>query len=336
MLKYLLQTFWWNLRNSTGDTTKSSDKVVSTKKIAINPKYLRCISDKLGPIVAIEKLNGLSNNNYKITIQEEASNSNSQVVLKILQLNQITSETQEHQFNSILSGNNLTTKLLLNGYPDFYVFKYFEGKTIDTPQEVFLNSNTLLQDFAHQLARLHSLPVDNTGLKQVNVGKSALKFLRKTPKNSTRHQITTWLHRSLLQVNKLPKHLAFTHNDLNADNILYSLTGSPSIIFIDFEYTAYNDVFFDLISVYNMVGEEKFSKFKSVYCPLALPKVTPKLFMSKLKAFHQLSSVVTMCWYYYMSYHAVEHPNLKRKYFANQFKLLFNRFAPTVMYEDTK
>jgi len=106
----------------------------------------------------------------------------------------------------------------------FMVCEYLEGK------HHYVLTKEDLSLFATQLQKLHTLSLEIDSLD--------LKSLVKSP--------TPKIQEAFLTLETLPKNAVLCHNDLNPKNCIFL---NQTLKFIDWEFAAFNDCYFDLASV---------------------------------------------------------------------------------------
>jgi len=106
----------------------------------------------------------------------------------------------------------------------FMVCEYLEGK------HHYVLTKEDLSLFATQLQKLHTLSLEIDSLD--------LKSLVKSP--------TPKVQEAFMTLETLPKNAVLCHNDLNPKNCIFL---NQALKFIDWEFAAFNDCYFDLASV---------------------------------------------------------------------------------------
>jgi len=161
---------------------------------------------------------GFSNDNYVFTVE------NQRYLLRKFKL-QDRDRVLEYKVQTLGYDNGLAAKPLhLDLSQGFMVCEYLEGK----------HKNVLSRDdltlFSKHLQTLHNLSFETDILN--------LRSLFKT--------LSTELKEAFQTIESFPKELVLCHNDLNPNNCIFL---DKTLKFIDWEFAALNDCYFDLATV---------------------------------------------------------------------------------------
>lgn len=161
---------------------------------------------------------GFSNDNYVFTVE------NQRYLLRKFKL-QDRDRILEYEVQTLAYENALAAKPLhLDLSQGFMVCEYLEGK----------HKNSLTTDdlplFAKHLQTLHNLSFETERLN--------LKSLFKT--------LSTEVKDAFKRLESFPKEMVICHNDLNPKNCIFL---DKTLKFIDWEFAALNDYYFDLATV---------------------------------------------------------------------------------------
>lgn len=181
---------------------KGDNLTSSLNPASIPSNILRRLGSVLLQVKVLARLGGMSNQNYLISYASSselsAENFLQLAVLKVLNLNLITQKTKEHALYPLLSNLALAPKLILNGYPDFYLFEYQQGSSLadlllteaKPPQDMQIHQEAnpkllphltnVPQERASELPRVHI----NQGLFRA-VGEQMLLMHKVTPPDLT-------------------------------------------------------------------------------------------------------------------------------------------------------
>ena len=90
-----------------------------------------------------------------------------------------------------------------------------------------------------------------------------------------------------MSIDAFPKEIVLCHNDINMANFL--IDRSKNLWIIDFEYACFNDLYFDLASLKNILEPNDFEIFLNYY--------SIKINENKLKMYLVLVNYISMLWY---------------------------------------
>lgn len=161
---------------------------------------------------------GFSNENYSFMVAD------TKYLLRKFKL-QDRDRALEYKVQTLAYQNNMAAKPLhLDLSQGFMVCDYLEGK------HHYVLTREDLSLFATQLQKLHALSLEINSLD--------LKSLFKSP--------TSEVQEAFMTIDALPQNAVLCHNDLNPKNCIFL---NQTLKFIDWEFAAFNDCYFDLASV---------------------------------------------------------------------------------------
>jgi thiamine kinase-like enzyme len=161
---------------------------------------------------------GFSNENYSFMVTD------TKYLLRKFKL-QDRDRALEYKVQTLAYEEDMAAKPLhLDLIQGFMVCEYLEGK------HHYVLTREDLSLFATQLQKLHTLSLKIDSLD--------LKSLVKSP--------TPKIQEAFLTLETLPKNAVLCHNDLNPKNCIFL---NQTLKFIDWEFAAFNDCYFDLASV---------------------------------------------------------------------------------------
>ncbi|MBM7835192.1 phosphotransferase [Clostridium sardiniense] len=213
-----------------------------------------CISKKFNTSIhnvkLINKLQSLSNDAYNISI-------NNRLYLMKISLD----EKSLLKENSILKIINRKSYILRCENLSILLCNWIDG---DTPCEYLCNSNEFIYKLSIKLKEFHSL----TPSKELNCI-SPFSYINNKlsyckDKNIQLPKTYDYYLELLNYIkNKFPiKNFSLCHNDLNPSNIIVS-NNNP--LLIDFEFSALNDIFFDLATYSLFIDDSKKLYFLKSY-----------------------------------------------------------------------
>ena len=161
---------------------------------------------------------GFSNENYSFMVTD------TKYLLRKFKL-QDRDRALEYKVQTLAYENGMASKPLhLDLVQGFMVCDYLEGK------HHYVLTREDLSLFATQLQKLHTLSPEIDSLD--------LKSLFKAPSSE--------VQKAFLTLETLPQNTVLCHNDLNPKNCIFL---NQTLKFIDWEFAALNDCYFDLASV---------------------------------------------------------------------------------------
>ena len=241
------------------------------------------INQKYGKIIYISKQNEAITNKvfYIKTIHTE-------LLLKLLSANNsIINRLDEIKIIQYCMKYNITTNLL-----DYKVKKYLLFQYIPNSYCLPINNNSLklICLFANYLSILH-----NANLKiNIRSYKNIInKYANSVSMSSPNINFTLDYAKNILKnIDKFSINLGLSHNDINRFNIM--TTKEDSLYIFDFEYSAINDIYFDLASVYINFSKDDFNIFITEYI-----KITSLNFsIDKLLLYVKLIYIISILWSY--------------------------------------
>lgn len=201
---------------------------------------LHCSEDN---IEIISKLHGLNNTNYKIKYL------NNQYFLR-LSNKSISEENKEKYIISLFSKYNLSAEVFYhNPNKNLLIIKWITGIM---PTEDEFSSENFINKLTTKLKTMHKLNVPYTfnPFKEIIDNFTICKNLK--------IQLPSYIDMLLDKLKEIEiysmKHIDYglCHNDLNPSNILIS---NDKIYYVDFEFSAMNDIFYDLATLSWMMNE---------------------------------------------------------------------------------
>lgn len=215
----------------------------------------------------IEKLGGLSSENYKV------SYNNNDYFVKIC----IADYLHTDRVNELSILNKVSK---INLAPNIYYFSNKSGNMITSwidgsmPSLDDFNSSNFLNMLSNSLKSLHNLKCEkqfnpfNDIRKRIEI----CKYLN-LPLPKSINILLEFLTYLEYKLNKSPL-IGLCHNDLNASNIILT---SNKLYFVDYEYSSMGDIFFDLATISWFFSEKSRKDLLKFYFGEYNPKDYEKL-----------------------------------------------------------
>lgn len=215
----------------------------------------------------IEKLGGLSSENYKV------SYNNNDYFVKIC----ISDYLHTDRINELSILNKVSK---INLAPNIYYFSNKSGNMITSwidgsmPSLDDFNSSNFLNMLSNSLKSLHNLKCE----KQFNPFNDIRKRIEickdlNLPLPKSINILLEFLTYLEYKLNKSPL-IGLCHNDLNASNIILT---SNKLYFVDYEYSSMGDIFFDLATISWFFSEKSRKDLLKFYFGEYNPKDYEKL-----------------------------------------------------------
>lgn len=215
----------------------------------------------------IEKLGGLSSENYKV------SYNNNDYFVKIC----IADYLHTDRINELTILNKVSK---INLAPNIYYFSNKSGNMITSwidgsmPSLDDFNSSNFLNMLSNSLKSLHNLKCE----KQFNPFNDIRKRIEickdlNLPLPKSINILLEFLTYLEYKLNKSPL-IGLCHNDLNASNIILT---SNKLYFVDYEYSSMGDIFFDLATISWFFSEKSRKDLLKFYFGEYNPKDYEKL-----------------------------------------------------------
>lgn len=215
----------------------------------------------------IEKLGGLSSENYKV------SYNNNDYFVKIC----IADYLHTDRINELSILNKVSK---INLAPNIYYFSNKSGNMITSwidgsmPSLDDFNSSNFLNMLSNSLKSLHNLKCE----KQFNPFNDIRKRIEickdlNLPLPKSINILLEFLTYLEYKLNKSPL-IGLCHNDLNASNIILT---SNKLYFVDYEYSSMGDIFFDLATISWFFSEKSRKDLLKFYFGEYNPKNYEKL-----------------------------------------------------------
>lgn len=215
----------------------------------------------------IEKLGGLSSENYKV------SYNNNDYFVKIC----IADYLHTDRINELSILNKVSK---INLAPNIYYFSNKSGNMITSwidgsmPSLYDFNSSNFLNMLSNSLKSLHNLKCE----KQFNPFNDIRKRIEickdlNLPLPKSINILLEFLTYIEYKLNKSPL-IGLCHNDLNASNIILT---SNKLYFVDYEYSSMGDIFFDLATISWFFSEKSRKDLLKFYFGEYNPKDYEKL-----------------------------------------------------------
>lgn len=215
----------------------------------------------------IEKLGGLSSENYKV------SYNNNDYFVKIC----IADYLHTDRINELSILNKVSK---INLAPNIYYFSNKSGNMITSwidgsmPSLDDFNSSNFLNMLSNSLKSLHNLKCE----KQFNPFNDIRKRIEickdlNLPLPKSINILLEFLTYLEYKLNKRPL-IGLCHNDLNASNIILT---SNKLYFVDYEYSSMGDIFFDLATISWFFSEKSRKDLLKFYFGEYNPKDYEKL-----------------------------------------------------------
>lgn len=223
----------------------------------------------------ITKLGGLNNSNYLLECEEN------KFVLRIPSKDNTNNFLEESFVLYLASFKKLSPPIIYHNKDNgILISKFLEDSKVNMST---FTSLEFLEKLSLNLKKLHSLKVENTFDPFMHILNNIAILKEKNfkfPENMD--LILKKLNILKKELNK-NKTLGLCHNDLNASNVLYY---RKKVFFIDFEFSAMGDIFFDLATISWMLEEEKryflLKSYFGYYSPYLKDKLEKYLFVVKL------------------------------------------------------
>ena len=215
----------------------------------------------------IEKLGGLSSENYKV------SYNNNDYFVKIC--------IADYLHTDIINELSILNKVSkINLAPNIYYFSNKSGNMITSwidgsmPSLDDFNSSNFLNMLSNSLKSLHNLKCE----KQFNPFNDIRKRIEickdlNLPLPKSINILLEFLTYLEYKLNKSPL-IGLCHNDLNASNIILT---SNKLYFVDYEYSSMGDIFFDLATISWFFSEKSRKDLLKFYFGEYNPKDYEKL-----------------------------------------------------------
>lgn len=215
----------------------------------------------------IEKLGGLSSENYKV------SYNNNDYFVKICTADYLHTD----RINELSILNKVSK---INLAPNIYYFSNKSGNMITSwidgsmPSLDNFNSSNFLNMLSNSLKSLHNLKCE----KQFNPFNDIRKRIEickdlNLPLPKSINILLEFLTYLEYKLNKSPL-IGLCHNDLNASNIILT---SNKLYFVDYEYSSMGDIFFDLATISWFFSEKSRKDLLEFYFGEYNPKDYEKL-----------------------------------------------------------
>lgn len=196
-------------------------------------------------LLKVTKLQSLNNRTYKIKILNynfffKPSNLNNKKVISLLKTKNLTPKAY------INNNKYLITKFLEDASLNFkedYNKEFFESFILRAKDLHALKTNITFNPFKEIKNNISLLVMNNFNLhKEIHLLQHKLNLLEKKLTNE--------------------EYLGFCHNDLNSSNILFY---NKEILFIDFDYSGMNDIFYDLATFCWFLSKEEKINILTLY-----------------------------------------------------------------------
>lgn len=223
----------------------------------------------------ITRLGGLNNSNYLLECE------NNKYVLRIPSKDNKNNFSEENFVLTFANLNKLSPPIIYHNKDNgILISKFLEGSKVNMTT---FTSLEFTKNLTNTLKRLHILRCDHTFNPFEHIREN-FKLLKS--KNFILHKdIHLILNRLNILEEKLSRDitLGLCHNDLNSSNVLYY---NNKVFFIDFEFSAMCDIFFDLATISWMLKEnERYFLIKNYfgyYSNKLMEKLEDYLFVVKL------------------------------------------------------
>ena len=215
----------------------------------------------------IEKLGGLSSENYKV------SYNNNDYFVKIC----IADYLHTDRVNELSILNKVSK---INLAPNIYYFSNKSGNMITSwidgsmPSLDDFNSSNFLNMLSNSLKSLHNLKCEKQ-FNQFNDIRKRIEICKdlNLPLPKSINILLEFLTYLEYKLNKSPL-IGLCHNDLNASNIILT---SNKLYFVDYEYSSMGDIFFDLATISWFFSEKSRKDLLKFYFGEYNPKDYEKL-----------------------------------------------------------
>ncbi|XZH90263.1 phosphotransferase [Clostridium perfringens] len=223
----------------------------------------------------ITKLGGLNNSNYLLEYE------NNKYVLRIPSKDNKNNFSEENFVLIFANLNKLSPPIIYHNKDNgILISKFLEDSKVNMST---FTSLEFLEKLSINLKKLHILKCEHIFNPFEHIRKN---FNILKSKNFNFHEdIDLVLNKLNILEEKLSKNmtLGLCHNDLNSSNVLYH---NKNVLFIDFEFSAMCDIFFDLATVSWMLDEKKryflIKSYFGYYSYELMEKLENYLFVVKL------------------------------------------------------
>ncbi len=223
----------------------------------------------------ITKLGGLNNSNYLLECE------NNKYVLRIPSKDNKNNFSEENFVLIFANLNKLSPPIIYHNKDNgILISKFLEDSKVNMST---FTSLEFLEKLSINLKKLHILKCQHIFNPFEHIRKN---FHILKSKNFNFHEgIDLVLNKLNLLEEKLSKDmtLGLCHNDLNSSNVLYY---NKNVLFIDFEFSAMCDIFFDLATISWMLDEQKryflIKSYFGYYSYELMEKLENYLFVVKL------------------------------------------------------
>lgn len=160
------------------------------------------------------------------------------------------------------------------------IYRFIDSQSYD--------ANVHLTNLVDKIKQIHALPFD----KQM----TTIKLNSLIDSYSSLDEFAPFekgIKACLEQLTHLPDHLGFCHNDLVKENLLFE---QSQVWIIDFEYSAWNDVFFDLAAIcqsLNLTDKQQLTMLATYF---ECEEVKP-IYLEKLTRYRQIYNLICYFWY---------------------------------------
>ncbi|GAB6167933.1 hypothetical protein JCM1393_03930 [Clostridium carnis] len=201
--------------------------------------------DILNNTYSLTKLGGLNNLNYLLNLNDL------NYVLRIPGKDNINNFSNENYILNLVESNGISPEIIYhNKDTGILLSKFVENSKVTIN---IYNSNEFIKALTLTLKNLHNLKCDHI-FNPFEVIENNISFLISNDFDFN-HNIDKILNKLKLLKDKLTEeiHYGLCHNDLNISNILYN---NEKVYFIDFEFSAMGDIFFDLATLSWFLNED--------------------------------------------------------------------------------
>lgn len=232
----------------------------------------------------ISPVGGLNNKNYKVYYNDIPYF----VRLCDISTLNINRQNELNIINNVSPLKLCPPTIYFNIYSGNMVCKWINGKM---PTEIEFNSIDFLYNLSAKLKKLHKLNCNNTfdPFNEIRHRLNICKTLNiKLP--SYIHHLTNKLYSLEVELSK-NKNIGLCHNDLNVSNIMID---SKNLYIIDYEFSGFGDIFFDLATIAWLQTYEGRINLLTSYFGYFLPEDYEKLlkYLYVVKFFNALWSLI--------------------------------------------
>ena len=216
---------------------------------------------------------GLNNHCYKL----ESDTSEPLLLKQFKQVDNYNNVSIEQHFAT----TGITPEIIVNDKDNLsIIYRFIDSQPYD--------ENVHLTNLVDKIRQIHVLPFDK---QMANIKLNSLIDSYSTLDEFA--QFEKGIKTCLEQLTHLPEHLGFCHNDLVKENLLFE---QAQVWIIDFEYSAINDVFFDLAAIGQSLNLTDKQQLMMLATYFECAEVKP-IYLEKLTHYRLIYNLICYFWY---------------------------------------